>query len=670
MNVQRTLLASAILSALSTLNYANAQGASAAATAADPLVPKVIVTANPFGKSEGDQILSPAKILSGDELRDKLGGSLGETLSNELGVSASGFGAGASRPIIRGLEGSRVKMLENGMAVADVSGLSNDHAVSADGAVARQIEILRGPAALLYGSGAIGGLVNVVNERIPTALEAKPAGQLETRYGTVDKGRSASGSVDGAVGNIGLHIDGNIRRSDDYKIPDSRVLNDPSSTSGRLPQSFTRQDTLGAGASLIGDWGHAGVSVSSLNNRYGIPTLEGSQIDQSQMRYDLDTLLNNPFAGVETIKFKFGYTDYEHAELDDENKPEVVFANRALETRAELTHAPLAGWHGTFGVQTENAHFSALSGEGGPDTVPVTHSTSNALFLVEERDFGPVRVNAGARLESVKRRPLGNVERKFDLGSYSAGALWPFTPGYSMGATVSVAQRAPATEELYSGGPHDATATFDIGNADFKKETSRNIELSLQKVTGLVRWKANVFQNKVKDFIYGNINGILVDEEGNPGEELLQRIYQQADASIRGAEAEVTYNQHGEGLSLRGFADTSRGKLDHGGSLPLQPATRIGADAGYRSGPLRAGLSVVRAQTQDRLATFEQNATPGYTQLSANVAYTQRMGTLDLTWFMIARNLLNEDIRLSTSVLKDVSPLPGRNFLFGVRTKF
>ncbi|ATQ77320.1 TonB-dependent receptor [Massilia violaceinigra] len=670
MNVQRTLLASAILSALSALNHANAQVAAAASAAADPVVPKVIVTANPFGKSEGDQILAPAKILSGDELRDKLGSSLGETLSQELGVSASGFGAGASRPIIRGLEGSRVKMLENGMAVADVSGLSNDHAVSADGAVARQIEILRGPAALLYGSGAIGGLVNVVNERIPTALEAKPAGQFETRYGTVDRGRSASGALDGAVGHIGLHIDGNIRRADDYKIPDNRVLGDPSSASGRLPQSFTRQDTVGAGASVIGDWGHAGVSVATLNNRYGIPSLEGSQIDQSQIRYDADSLFKMPFAGVENIRIKFGYTDYDHAELDDDNHPEVLFKNRALETRAELTHAPLAGWHGTLGMQTENTHFSALSAEGGPDTVPVTHSTSRAAFLVEEREFGPVRVNAGARLESVKRKPLGHQDRKFDLGSYSVGALWPFMPGYATGATVSVAQRAPATEELYSGGPHDATQTFDIGNADFKKETSRNIELSLQKVSGLVRWKANVFQNKVKDFIYGNISGAMMDEEGNPGEELLQRIYQQADASIRGAEAEVTYNQHGAGLSLRAFADTSRGKLDHGGNLPLQPASRIGADVGYRSGAVRTGMSVVRAQSQDRLASFEQNATPGYTQLNANVSYTQHIGSVDLTWFMIARNLLNEDIRLSTSVLKEVSPLPGRNFLFGVRTKF
>ncbi|MCE3602526.1 TonB-dependent receptor [Massilia sp. P8910] len=672
MNVQRTPLASAILSALSALNHANAQvaGAASAAADADAVVPKVVVTATPFGKSEGDQILTPAKILAGDELRDKLGSSLGETLSQELGVSASGFGAGASRPIIRGLEGSRVKMLENGMAVADVSGLSNDHAVSADGAVARQIEILRGPAALLYGSGAIGGLVNVVNERIPAALEAHPSGQFETRYSTVDRGRGASGAVDAAVGQIGLHLDGNIRRSDDYKIPDNRMLGDPASASGHLPQSFTRQDTLGAGASLVGDWGHAGVSVATLNNRYGIPTLAGSQIDQSQIRYDADSLFNKPFAGVENIKVKFGYTDYDHAELDQENHPEVLFKNRSLETRAELTHAPLAGWHGTVGMQTENAHFSALSAEGGPDTVPVTRSTSTAAFLVEETDIGPIKLNAGARLESVKRKPVAHQDRQFDLGSYSVGAMWPFMPGYATGATVSLAQRAPATEELYSGGPHDATQTFDIGNADFKKETSRNIELSLQKISGLVRWKANVFQNKVKDFIYGNISGARVDQEGNPGGELLQRIYQQAGASIRGAEAEVSYNQHGEGLSLRAFADSSRGKLDQGGSLPLQPAARIGADLGYRSGPVRAGVSLLRAQRQDRLASFEHDATPGYTQLGANLSYTQHIGNADLTWFMIGRNLLNQDIRLSTSVLKEVSPLPGRNFLFGVRTKF
>lgn len=675
MNIPRTLLASAILSAFSTLAHAQSAAPSALnkpadAKSADGAVPRVIVTATPFGDSDSDQILTPAKVLSGDELRDKVGSSLGETLSQELGVSASAFGAGASRPIIRGLEGARVKMLENGMAVSDVSGLSNDHAVAGEGAVAQQIEILRGPAALLYGSGAIGGLVNIVNERIPTVLEPKLTGQLEARGSTVDDGRNASGTLDGSVGKMAWHVDGNARNTDDYKIPGNRVLNDPDSASGRLPHSETRQRNAGIGSSYIDSWGFVGASVSHLTNLYGIPSDEGSKIDQKQTRYDIDSLVKTPLPGFESFKFKAGYTDYEHAELNDENQPEVIFKNRSLETRAELTHKAIAGWHGTFGVQTENTHFSALSAEGGADTVPVTHSTSNAAFLVEETDVGVVRVNAGARVERVKRKPVTGVDRSFNLKSASVGGMWPFVPGYGLGATLSYAQRAPATEELYSAGPHDATVTFDIGNADFNKETSRNIELSLQKTTGLVRWKANLFRNKVSDFIYGQITGQLVDEEGNPGDELRQRVFQQADATIQGAEAELEYNPHGAGWSGRVFADTTRGKLDRGGNLPLQPATRVGASAGYKMGQWRAGLSLVHAQAQDRLATFEDTDTPSYNQVNANVSYTQKVGAYDLTWFLLAKNLTDDEIRVSTSVLKDISPLPGRNVVFGVRAKF
>lgn len=660
-HIPRTLLASAVLSAISSLAHAQSSTV---------VMPKVIVTATPFGAEASDQILAPAKILSGDELRDKVGSSLGETLSQELGVSASAFGAGASRPIIRGMEGARVKMLENGMAVSDVSGLSNDHAVASEGAVARQIEILRGPAALLYGSGAIGGLVNVVNERIPTALEAKPTGQLEARYSSVDRGRNLSGTVDGAVGKVALHVDGNLRQSDDYKIPGYRVLDDASSASGRLPHSDTKEKNAGLGASLVDNWGFVGASVSHLTNVYGIPSDEGSKIDQKQTRYDIDSLVKAPFAGFESFKFKAGYTDYRHAELNDENNPEVVFQNHALESRWELTHKPVAGWHGTFGIQTENTRFSALSAEGGPDTVPVTHSTANAAFLVEEADIGVVRVNAGARLEKVKREPVTGVNRSFDLKSASVGGMWPFLPGYGAGLTLSYAQRAPATEELYSAGPHDATVTFDVGNADFKKETSRNIELTLQKTTGLVRWKANLFQNKVSDFIYGHMTGRLLDEDGNPGDELRERIFEQANATIRGAEAELEYNPFAAGWSGRMFADTSRGKLDNAGNLPLQPATRFGASVGYKEGAWRAGLSLVHAQAQDRLAAFESTATPGYNQINANLSYTQKLGSQDLTWFLLAKNLTNDELRVSTSVLKDISPLPGRNIVFGVRTKF
>ncbi|MEC5218616.1 iron complex outermembrane receptor protein [Actimicrobium sp. GrIS 1.19] len=662
MHAQRTLLASAVLSALTSVSFAQTT---------DKSLQTVTVTAAPFSSNEGDQILAPAKILSGDELRNKLGGSLGDTLSHELGVSSSSFGAGASRPIIRGLEGARVKVLQNGMAVSDVSGLSNDHAVATDGPTAKQIEILRGPAALLYGSGAIGGLVNVVNDRIPTTLATQPTGEAEMRYGTVDMAKNGSLSADTAAGPIGLHVDSSVRNANDYRIPGERIKGDAGSNTGTLPQSFSRQNSVGVGASFIQDWGHIGVSAAQINSRYGIPTLEGSQIEQKQNRYDLDALVNAPFSGFETFKFKLGYTDYSHSELDLQNVPQTNFANRSMETRAELTHAPVAGFHGTFGFQTENTHFSALNAtNGAPDTVPVTRSTSSAVFLVEERDLGAVHMNAGLRLESVKRSPVGNLERTFDLTSYSVGGLWNFTPDYGFGATGSIAQRAPSADELYSGGPHDATATFDVGNPNFAKETSRNLELTLQKTKGLIRWKANLFETKARNFVYGQVAGNTVDENGNPGGALRERIFSQGDATIRGGEAEVTYNAHGNGISLRAFADTSHGSLDQAGSLPLQPATRYGVDVGYHEGPWRGGASLLRAERQERLASFETSDTPGYTLLDANLSYTWRVGSNDVTWFANAKNLLNQTVRVSTSLLKDVAPLPGRNMIVGLRTRF
>jgi iron complex outermembrane receptor protein len=321
-------------------------------------------------------------------------------------------------------------------------------------------------------------------------------------------------------------------------------------------------------------------------------------------------------------------------------------------------------------VQTENTHFSALSAAGGPDTVPVTHSTSQAAFLVEEAGIGQVALNAGARYEKVRREPVGNRERSFNLGSGSVGALWTFMPGYGAGATVSYAQRAPSTDELYSGGPHDATLTFDVGNADLAKEVSRNIELSLQKTSGLLRWRANLFRNNVSDFIYGRITGLALDENGMPGGGFRQRLFGQAPAHIQGAEAELTWNQSGMGWNGRLFVDGSRGKLDSGDNLPLQPADRIGASLGYRQADWRAGLSWTHARGQDRLAGFERTPTPAYNLVDANLSYTQKLAHTDLTWFLLAKNLLNQDIRLSTSLLKDISPLPGRNLVFGVRAKF
>ncbi|HWT72794.1 MAG TPA: TonB-dependent receptor [Oxalicibacterium sp.] len=677
MIAQRTLLASAVLSALASLSSSAHAQTQQTSDNGGTTLPAVVVTATPFNNDESEQILAPAKVLYGDELKDKLGDSLGDTLSGELGVSATAFGAAASRPVIRGMGGPRVKILQNGMSILDASALSDDHAIGGEASTASQIEILRGPASLLYGSGAIGGVVNIVNNRIPTVLNAKPTGEAEVRYGTADHLKNSSVSVDGAAGDIGFHVDGNLRDTDDYRIPGDVVLNDPSSGSGKLPNSFTRSNSMGVGASYIQSWGHIGASVGINDDRYGIPTPEASYITLKQTRIDLDGLIKEPFGGAfESLRFKIGNTDYKHTEHEADGTPATDFKNDAIESRWELTHKPIAGWRGTFGIQTENAKFSALAADGsGPETVPVTKTDSVAGFLVEERDFGPVRLSGGARIESIKRKPdaaSGFESRDFTLGSYSVGGLWTFTPGYALNATASIAQRAPAIEELYSNGPHDSTSTFDIGDPALQKETSHNIELSLQKTAGLVRWKANIFRNQVKNYVYGRTAG-TVDESGAPdvNGEFTQRFWSQGDATIHGAEVEVTYNEHGPGWSARGFADTSRGRLDDAGNLPLQPTTRVGGDVGYRSGPWRSGLSVIHAQKQDRLASFEDFAAPSYTQVDADFSYTQRAASaMPVTWFVLLKNLLNDDIRLSTSILADEAPLAGRSLIVGVRTRF
>ena len=633
----------------------------------------VIVTADPFGASENAMILAPAKVLSGNELRNKLGSSLGDTLGSELGVSASGFSTGASRPIIRGLEGPRVKILQNGMSTGDLSAISNDHAVGSGMMSATQIEILRGPAALLYGSGAIGGLVNIVNGRIPTVLEPRATGEAELRYSSVDQGTGLSFSADRSAGNIGLHVDGNVMNAGDYRIPGSSAVDSSNALNdtGKLGFSRNRENNIALGSSLIQDWGYIGASLSQLNKVYGIHGRdELAKIDLAQTRFDVDSYIKSPFAGFEGLRVKLGQTDYRHTELEDGTQPHVRFSNKAFESRWELTHLPIAGWRGKFGLQTEHSTVQALNLEGEDPTVPRTRSQSTAGFIVEERDFGDLRINVGGRFESVSRSPLDNTKRSFNLGSYSAGALWSFIPGYGLGATASVAQRAPTAEELYSGGPHHPTETYDIGDPNLKKETSKNIDISLQKTTEALRWKANVFQNKVKNFVYGSLSPVV---QGIADGMEFDRTFTQADATLRGAEAELSYNYYDPGWFGRIFADTTRGTLDNLGNLPLQPTTRKGLSFGYQDAQWRSSLSVLHADRHTRIASTsisEETPTSAYTRVDASINYVQRYGTTDVTWFLLARNLLNEEIRLSTSLLKDYVPQPGRNFIVGLRTRF
>ncbi len=670
MAFQKSALASAVLCALTAAAHAQ--------ETAKTLAP-VVVTADPFGASEGGTILTPARVLAGDQLRDKLGGSLGETLMGEPGVNASGFSAGASRPIIRGLDGPRIKILQNGMGSGDLSAISNDHAVGASSLVAQQIEILRGPATLLYGSGAIGGAVNIVNGRIPTQLEPQPTGEAELRAGSVDGSSLFAFSTDRAAGKIGLHVDGSVLRAGDYRIPGNSAA-DGSGDTGKLSFSGNREDSLGVGASLVESWGHVGASIGQTERLYGIHGRdENAKIDLAQFRFDVDSLVKSPLPGFDSLRIKLGHNDYQHTELEDVRDPHVRFSNRSFESRWELSHLPLAGWRGKLGVQTDNATVKALNVEDPSvaPTVPRTRSSSLAAFAVEEKDFGDVRVSAGMRIEQSERRPESDRARDFALASGSLGALWTFMPGYAVGATGSIAQRAPTAEELYSGGMHHPTETFDKGDARLRKETSNNIELSLQKTTERLRWKANLFQNKVKDFIYGALGGEVCEATGLTGDGVCdtvrERSFRQADATLHGYEAELSYNLYEHGWYGRLFTDSSRGRLDGIGNLPLQPATRTGATIGYQDAVWRSSLSVLHASAQNRIASpdiSDETVTRGYTRVDASISRVQRFGTTDLTWFLLARNLLNEEIRLSTSLLKDYVPQAGRNLMIGVRARF
>ncbi|MCM0043535.1 MAG: TonB-dependent receptor [Burkholderiaceae bacterium] len=671
---QRSALARAALCALS----AAAVGAHA------HQVPKtlapVVVTADPFGSSESGTILAPARVVSGDELRDKLGGSLGETLIREPGVNASGFSTGSSRPVIRGLEGPRVKILQDGMGSGDLSAISNDHAVGSALLTAQQIEILRGPATLLYGSGAIGGAINIVNGRIPIQLEPRPTGEAELRAGSADRSGALAFSADRSVGNIGLHVDGSLLRAGDYRIPGNSAV-DGSGGTGRLPFSGSRDDNLGVGASLIQSWGHVGASLAQTDKLYGIHGRdENAKIDLAQTRFDIDSLVRSPLPGFDALRVKLGRNNYRHTELEDGTEPHVRFSNRSLESRWELSHLPLAGWRGKLGLQTDNATVQALNLEGEDPTVPRTRSASTAAFVVEEKDFGSVRLNAGARLEQVNRRPIAETRRNFTLASTSVGALWTYTPGYALGLTGSLAQRAPTAEELYSGGVHHPTETFDRGDSALRKETSQNLDLSWQKTEDRLRWRANLFQNKISNFVFGRIGNEVCEDGSTPspgcagGEDPLRtRNFSQADATLRGYEVDVSYNLYEVGWFGRAFADSSRGKLNNLGNLPLQPANRVGVTVGYQDNTWRSSLSVLNASAQNRIAgadVSDERVTRGYTRVDASLSWRQRHGTTDLTWFLLARNLLNEEIRLSTSLLKDYVPQAGRHLMVGVRARF
>ena len=654
-------------------------------------------------RDDGQGFLSPNKVLSGDELQNKLSGTLGATLANELGVSATGYGAGASRPVMRGLEGARVQILQNGLSVGDVSSISADHAVANPMQNTHQIEILRGASALMYGSGSSGGLVNVVNDRIVTSMPDALSGAMNTSYETVNQSKTGNLELDAPAGPFALHLDSTISNSNNYQIPGYAEQGGPNANwsinpgqslnvpySGKLPFSFSNQNSLGLGASFLRADGYTGVSLERMNHNYGIPTAEGGFIQQSQNRYDFAHQTNDPFEGFSSIKVSAANTNYQHTEFTNNGVASTQWNNTATEARLELAHKELLGSKGVIGAQITGSTLNAIDlSTNNYAIVPQTKSNSSALFWVEEGRYGSLKTSLGARYNYAAQNPNSATQfpspgsqgfqptsygppsiqnRQFNLMSYSAGGMLDIARGYGLGLAYTVSQRAPTPQELYSYGPHDSTATFDIGNSNLGTETSHNVELSFQKTLGLIRSKVSVYRNQFTNYIYGFYTGSY--STNNDNFSVVQAS--QANTNIRGVEGELTYNWNQTGLGGRLFGDVSQGSFNAGGNLPLQPAPRLGTELVHQRDGWLTSATYIYSYQQNRLASWEIGPTPSYNLLNANLSYTERIGKINWTGYLVLKNLLNEEIRYATSpmAVRLYAPQPGRSLMVGVRAAF
>ncbi|HXO99067.1 MAG TPA: TonB-dependent receptor [Luteibacter sp.] len=619
----------------------------------------IVVNAVPLGQS-ADQIVAPVAVLAGSALDDAKGVSLGETVSSIPGVQTSALGTAVGRPVIRGLDGPRVAVLENGLSSQDVSNVSQDHAVTLEPFLADQIEVLKGPATLLYGSGAIGGVVNVVDGRIPEkAPDNGFTGRAEVRHDSVSDGNTGLMRLDAGNEKFAIHVDGMHRDNEDYDIP-----------GGTLANSAVKTTSGSVGASVLGSWGFVGLSVSRFMDLYGSPAEPGDpaegedpvHIKMAQTNYTLKGGLVQPLDGISKVEFSLGHGSYQHVEFDGD-VPGTTFATTSNQGRLVVTHDPLAGWEGAFGVQTQHREFSAV---GDETFVPATATNGIGVFVTEQRDFGPVKVELGARRDKQSVDPDNGPKRDFAPNSFSAGFAWRFAEQWHLSLNLDHAERAPSEEELFANGPHDASNTFEIGS-DLQKEKSNQAELGLHFHGELVEGKVAVYYNKYKNFIYLADTGEIEDD-------LPVRIWSQNDATFRGAEAEATFHLakgNAGNWDLRVFGDTVRATLSDGaGNVPRIPAGRIGSTLSWSADSLRASLGAVRYMKQDKIAAFETD-TAGYTLVTAHFAWTF-VNDDRSQWeaFVDGNNLTNQTARPATSLFKDVAPLPGRNVSVGVRAYF
>jgi iron complex outermembrane receptor protein len=634
---------------------------------------EVIVTSSALHENPLE-VAQPTTVVAGDELRRQIASSLGETLSSELGVSSTYFGPSASRPVIRGLSGDRVQVLQDGLASLDVSSLSQDHAVTLESVVSQQIEIIKGPAALLYGSGASGGLVNVVTTRVPTQVPARiVTGAAEVRGDTASEERTGAFSLDGGTGKFAFHADYFDRSTEDVEIPgfaQSDALRrqlieageQPNNVRGHIPNTASDASGGAIGGSYIGQDALGGLSYSRYETTYGIPGEEQAFIDMMQDRLDGKAELD--LQGViNKLRLTGAYNDYTHTEFEAPGVPGTVFNQDAYELRFAADHKFGSGWRGTTGLQYVDVDFQAIGEEA---FVPSSKTRAVSLFAFEERHFEAWTLELGARAEQQKIDVAAELP-DFDKTavSLSAGTVWDFAKDHALALNVTRTQRNPQAAELYADGPHIAAQRFEVGNPNLKQETSVTADLSLRHTGDGINWTLSAYYNDYSNYIYASPTGEIEDE-------LPVYVYLQNGAKFHGFEAELNVpliddgNRH---LGLRLASDYVRAKLDNGENLPQIPPLRFGAGLHYDQDAWHVGAEAFYYAKQDKVAHNEL-PTDGFTMAEVDASYRLPVGPTSVFLFLRGTNLLDEDARQHASPLKDIAPLPGRSWHIGARAEF
>ncbi len=633
---------------------------------------------------------SPVTVLSDDELRLKTGHSIGDTLKNELGMSSQSFGPGVGTPVIRGQAGPRVRVLSNGIGANDVSAISPDHATSVEPLLAERIEVLRGPASLLYGSGAIGGVVNVIDNRIPgRAFDKALNAALEQRFDSTSDETSTTMKVEGSKDHIAYHLDGFYRHRNNMDIGGQAIdtakvaITDPSleivdNPRGYLNNTGAEAISGSAGLSWVDHFGFAGVSINNMNNNYGIaPDGTGEetvQIAMRQTKYDFKSELNNPLPFAKNLRTRLGYTDYQHTEIAN-GEPGAFFTNKSYEGRVELNHHDIGPLRGSVGFQAQVSDFNAIEKLTGTSIVPRSDTYSYGMFGVEAFDLGPVTYQFGTRVEQTDIHPDGFTPLSYTPVSASVSALWKLDTRNSLNLAVTRSSRAPNVQELLANGYHDATRSFEVGSLSLKEETSYNLDLGYRFKGDWLRAEFDLFHNWASDYIYQRRTGEFVDEDGNPCAVDCKPVVQssQQDAIFKGYEAKLIFpmlENHLGLLELTLFSDYTRGEFVNGGDVPRMPPLRYGLQLDYNKDKLSSYLRLTRADDQTHVGDFE-TSTAGYYLLNVGVNYQiKALQDAKLMVFAKGNNLLDQNIRNATSYLRNFAPEAGRGAEVGFRLSY